>query len=115
MQCLATPEQIKIEFTAHLLLPLCSYAQHSRLGASSGVPTAPALRWGPAEERSQDDGGGGTELGGMGQTLGDFTVPQTCTSVAVVCSDRSRETLASHWHVCQAEQGEVTTARWHRR
>lgn len=74
MQYLATPEQIKIEFMAHLLL-LCS---HGGLGASSGGPTALALLWGPEEGRCQGGGGGGTELSGMGQTPDDFTVPWTC-------------------------------------
>lgn len=56
-----------------------------------------------------------SELGGMKQTAGDSAVPWTCTSVATVCSERFREILASHWHICQVEQAAgVTTATWHR-
>lgn len=56
-----------------------------------------------------------SELGGMGQTAGDFAVPRTCTSVATVCSERFREILASRWHICQVEQAAgVTTETWHR-
>lgn len=116
MRCLATSEQTKIEFTAHRLLPLCSHALHIGLGASSVGPTAPALLWGPEEGKHQGGGGGGKELGGMGQTPGNFTVPRTCTSVAVVCSERSREISGSQWCKCQSEQrAGVTAARCHRR
>lgn len=56
-----------------------------------------------------------SELGGMRQTAGDSAVPWTCICVATVRSERFREILASHWHICQVEQAAgVTSAIWHR-
>lgn len=38
MWCLATPEQIKIEFAAHRLLPLCSHALPWQAGSQLEWP-----------------------------------------------------------------------------
>lgn len=103
MWCLATSEQTKIEFTARRLLPLCSHALHVGLGASSVGPTAPALLWGPEEGKRQGGGGGGKELDGMEQTPGDFMVPRTCTSVAVV-RDLEKSRPATGANVSQSRE-----------